>query len=91
MNLEVIMWTCITVAVIVAIGGIGVTIVSARNMKKRRQEMATIHTTLKAGVRVLFAGGIYGTITKVKDDIVDVEVSKGVVVSISRYSIQSIG
>lgn len=85
------MWTCITMAVIVGIGGIIVSIMSARNMKKRRQDMATIHTTLKPGVKVLFAGGIYGTITKVKDEIVDVEVSKGVVVSISRYSIQSIG
>ena len=37
----------------------------------------------------MFSGGIYGKIVGIKDDLIDVEVSKGVVLQISRYSIQS--
>ena len=39
-NWEVILWTCITLAVIMGIIGMILTFVSAKNMKKRRQQMA---------------------------------------------------
>ena len=38
----------------------------------------------------MFAGGIYGRIVKVRNDVIDVEVSKNTVIQISRYSIQNI-
>lgn len=91
MNWEVILWTCITVGFLLAVCGIVMFILSARNMKKRRDQVANVHTTLKVGNKVLFAGGLYGRITKIsKDETVDVEISKGVIVKASRYSIQSI-
>lgn len=91
MNWEVIKWTCITIAVLLCICAIAATAMSAKNMKKRREMMAELQQSIKVGATVLFAGGIYGKITKINGDVIDVEVSKGVVVQISRYSIQSIG
>ena len=38
----------------------------------------------------MFAGGIYGKIVKIKDDLIDVEINKSTVVQISRYSIQNV-
>ena len=38
----------------------------------------------------MFAGVIYGRIVKVRNDVIDVEVSKNTVIQISRYSIQNI-
>lgn len=91
MNWEVILWTCITVGVLLAVTGIIIMILSARNMKKRRQEMSDVHTTLKVGSKILFAGGLYGRVVKISnDETIEVEISKGVIVKASRYSVQNI-
>ena len=91
MNWEVILWTCITVTVLIIVGGLVVTAVSARNMKKRRNEISEVHTNLKVGNKIMFAGGLYGRVTKIlNNETLEVEISKGVIVKTSRYSIQSI-
>ena len=91
MNWEVILWTCITVGVLIAVCGIVMMIISARNMKKRRKEIGEVHTTLRVGNRILFAGGLYGRVVKINnDETIYVEISKDVIVKASRYSIQNI-
>ena len=89
MNWEVILWTCGTIAVLLIIAALVVSIMSARNMKKSRDRMAQLQTDIKVGASVMFAGGIYGKIVGIKNDLIDVEVSTGVVNQISRYSTQS--
>ncbi len=89
MNWEVILWTCSTVAVIFIVCMLVALILSARNMKKNREAMAELQKHIKPGASIMFAGGFYGKIVKIKDDVIDVEMGKGVVVQISRYSIQS--
>ena len=59
-NWEVILWTCITLAVLMGIIATVLSFISAKNMRKRREQMAEIHTTLTIGSKVMFAGGIYG-------------------------------
>ena len=48
-NWEVVGWTCITLAVIMGIIGLILSIISAKNMRKRREDLGTIHTELKIG------------------------------------------
>lgn len=90
MNLEVIIWSCVTVGVLIGICGIVLTFISSRNMKKNRESMRELQEGIKVGARIMFAGGIYGRIVKVRNDVIDVEVSKNTVIQISRYSIQNI-
>lgn len=90
MNWEVILWSSGTIAVVLVVCLLIVWIISARNMKRSRNSMATLQQEIKVGAEILFAGGIYGKIVKIKDDVIDVEVSKGTVVKISRYSIQAV-
>ena len=52
--------------------------------------MRELQAGIKVGARILFAGGIYGKIVKVRNDIIDVEVNKSTVIQISRYSIQNV-
>lgn len=52
--------------------------------------MKDLQEGIKVGARILFAGGIYGKIVKVKNDVIDVEINKSTVIQISRYSIQNI-
>ena len=89
MNWEVVLWTCGTVAVLLIIAALVLSFMSARNMKKSRERMADLQKNIKMGASVMFSGGIYGKIVGIKDEVIDVEVSKGVVLQISRYSIQS--
>ena len=90
-NWEVILWTCITVGVLIGTFAIILSIISAVNMKKRRGQISEIHTTLAIGSRVLFAGGIYGKVVRLGEgEIIGVEIAPKTVIDISRFSIQGI-
>jgi preprotein translocase subunit YajC len=91
-NWEVILWTCITLAVIMGVIGLLLSFISARNMKKRRNEIGTLHTSLAIGKRVVFAGGFYGKIVRMNetDEVIGVEIAPKTVVEISRFAIQEI-
>ncbi len=90
MNWDVILWTCVTVGVLIGLCGIVLGIISSRNMKRNREAMQELQNNIKVGAKIMFAGGIYGKIVKIKNDVIDVEVSKSSVISISRYSIQNV-
>jgi preprotein translocase YajC subunit len=78
--------------VIMGIIGLILTIISSMNMKKRREEIGTLHTTLAIGKRVMFAGGIYGKVVRMNDtdEIIGVEVAPKTVIDISRFAVQEI-
>ena len=91
-NWEVILWTCVTIGVLLGAFGLILTIISSSNMKKRRQQMADIHTTLAIGSKVMFAGGIYGKVVRINgdDEVIGVEVAPKTIIDISRFAIQAI-
>ncbi|MBR7179157.1 MAG: preprotein translocase subunit YajC [Oscillospiraceae bacterium] len=91
-NWEVVLWTCITLAVIMGVIGLVLTFISASNMRKRRKEVGDLHTTLAIGKRVMFAGGIYGKVVRMNDtdEIIGVEVAPKTVIDISRFAVQEI-
>ena len=90
-NWEVILWTCITIAVLMGVFGLILTIISSVNMRKRRKEIGDIHTTLAIGSRVMFAGGIYGKVVRLgEEEIIGVEVAPKTIIDISRFAIQAI-
>lgn len=91
-NWEVILWTCITLAVIMGVIALVLTFISASNMRKRRKEVGDLHTTLAIGKRVLFAGGIYGKVVRMNgtDEVIGVEIAPKTVIDISRFAVQEI-
>lgn len=89
-NWEVILWTCITLVVIMGVIGLILSFISAKNMKKRRQDMQDIHTGLAIGTQVMFAGGIYGRIVAIEDETLNVEVAKSTIIKIDRFAVQAI-
>lgn len=90
-NWEVVLWTCITLAVIMGVIGLILTIISSVNMKKRREEIGTLHTTLAIGSKVMFAGGIYGKVVRLgEEEIIGVEIAPKTIIDISRFAIQEI-
>ena len=90
-NWEVILWTCITIAVLMGIIGLILSIISAVNMRKRREQMAEMHTTLAVGSKVMFAGGIYGKVVRMGDgEVIGVEIAPKTIIDISRFAVQAI-
>lgn len=60
------------------------------SFKKKAKYFERIHTELAAGQRVMFGGGIFGTVKSVKGDVVEVAVKSGATLEVSRYAIQEI-
>ena len=88
-NWEVIIWTCITLAVLMS--GLILYAISAKNVRSKRKELGEVHTELKVGSRIMFAGGVYGKVVGIDDeDTLRVEVAPKVVITISRYAVQSL-
>ena len=92
MNWEVIIWTCVTIGVLIGVFAIILSVISAVNMRKRRKEVADIHTTLTVGSKVMFAGGIYGKVVRMNgdDEVIGVEIAPKTIIDISRFAVQAI-
>ncbi|MFR8426343.1 MAG: preprotein translocase subunit YajC [Roseburia inulinivorans] len=90
-NWEVIIWTCVTLVVIMGVIALILTLISSWNLRKK--EIACqkcIHHLQLATAFYLFSG-LYGRVVGFPDDdTVNVEIAKGTVITISRYAIQSI-
>ena len=90
-NWEVIIWTCITLAVLMSVIGLILYAISAKNVRSKRKELGEVHTELKVGSRIMFAGGVYGKVVGIDDeDTLRVEVAPKGVITISRYAVQSL-
>lgn len=60
-----------------------------RPNKKRMAEYQKMIDSLKVGNRIM-AAGIYGTIKKINEKTLEVEVAKGVVVEVSKNAVASV-
>ena len=56
-------------------------------MKRRQQKVADFLSSLKVGDQVVTSGGIYGTITRVGDQAVQIQIAERVRVDVSRNAI----
>ena len=63
---------------------------SRKNMKRQQQYFEKLHEALQVGKRVVCANGLYGTVKKVDEEKVDVEIAKGVVITVSRFAISEV-
>lgn len=55
--------------------------------KKRQRNAASLAAALSPGVTVMTAGGIYGTVRSIDDDVVVLEVSPGVTIRMAKAAI----
>ncbi len=61
-----------------------------RPQMKRQKETEKLISSIKTGDRVLAAGGIYGTIANLKEQIVILKIADNVKIEVSRSSITSV-
>jgi preprotein translocase subunit YajC len=58
-----------------------------RPQQKRQKETQELMASLQAGDRVVTAGGLFGTIERIEDDMLELRIADGVVVDMARSSI----
>jgi preprotein translocase subunit YajC len=56
-------------------------------MKRRQQKVADFLSSLKVGDQVVTSGGIYGTITRVGEQAVQIQIAERVRIDVSRNAI----
>ena len=55
-----------------------------------RENFRSFQEKLKNGQKIITTGGIHGTIKRLGEKTVDLEIAKGVVIELDRFSIRSI-
>lgn len=58
--------------------------------EKKREELKDQLNRMKPGKDILFAGGIRGKIIRAKEEYLDVEVAKGIEITISRLAVNQV-
>jgi preprotein translocase subunit YajC len=61
-----------------------------RPQRRRQVQQSQMQDALQRGAKVLTAGGIHGTVQKLEDDIVHVEIAPGTVIRVDRRAIASV-
>lgn len=61
-----------------------------RPQQKRAKEHQTMVSELKRGDKIVTGGGIHGTINKVSDHTLDIEVADNVIITVQRDTITSL-
>ena len=61
-----------------------------RPMRQRNKLRTDMMSQLQEGAEVLSVGGIYGTVTEIRDEDLDVEIADGVVIRLNRRAIANV-
>ena len=61
-----------------------------RPMRQRNKLRTDMMAQLQEGAEILSVGGIYGTVTEIRDEDLDVEIADGVVIRLNRRAIANV-
>lgn len=86
---NVILWCCITITALIVIFALIYYLMSARMMKRKREEMIMLTEGIKVGKKVMFAG-IIGKIVSIDGEFLKIEVAKGVVMEVNRFAVSAL-
>jgi preprotein translocase subunit YajC len=75
---------------IIAIAFLLLWLIVVRPQKKRQTQQQQMISELRVGDEVLTAGGIYGTISQIEDDLVTVEIAPSTEVRVARRAIAGV-
>ncbi|MEX3505966.1 preprotein translocase subunit YajC [Corynebacterium sp. LK2590] len=63
------------------------TFFAMRKQRQRQKEVAAFQASLTPGKRVVTAGGIHGTVTAVREGDIDLEVARGMIITVDKMGI----
>ncbi len=87
---NIVLISVITFAVMIGLLMTVYTLISAKNIKKQRTRMPDLVSELKSGTKVMFAGGLIGTVVSKDDNFAKLRIDNNTVVEVAIYSISTI-
>ena len=82
--------SAVVIVIMMTIGVVVFYFINRKQVNARKETYVAIHQNLKPNIKVEFAGGLVGKLVKVGEEYCEVELNKGMVITISRYSIARI-
>jgi preprotein translocase subunit YajC len=61
-----------------------------RPQRKRSQQQMLMQDTLRKGDEIITAGGLHGTVVSIEDDVLEIEIAKGIVARLDRRAVAAI-
>jgi preprotein translocase subunit YajC len=61
-----------------------------RPQRRRQVEQAQLQRSIEPGDEILTAGGVYGTVRAIEDDVVNVEIAPGTVIKLDRRAVATV-
>ena len=61
-----------------------------RPQRRRQVEQARLQDSIAAGDEILTAGGVYGTVRAIEEDVVQVEIAPGTVIKLDRRAVATV-
>jgi len=61
-----------------------------RPQRRRQVEQARLQDSIASGDEILTAGGVYGTVRAIEEDVVQVEVAPGTVIKLDRRAVATV-
>lgn len=87
---QVVLVASITFSVIMGIIILIYTFMTAKRMRGQQARMQELINEVKPGAKVIFGGGIVGSVVSVKDNFAKVKIDKTTTVEVAVYSISNI-
>jgi preprotein translocase subunit YajC len=87
--LESVLTSSIVFIVFVLVALVFLFIRSQRGMKNQKAELRNVHQNLKPGARISFANGLFGTVAKVGDEIIEVKTKSGAILEVNKFAISA--
>ncbi|MDY2788514.1 MAG: preprotein translocase subunit YajC [Atopobium sp.] len=88
--IQSVLGASVALLILFALIGIVLFVVTFTRTRNKKNTYANVHKNMAVGQRVLFAGGIYGTLMRVGKETCDVKIKSGEVMEVSRYAIQEL-
>jgi len=61
-----------------------------RPQRRRQVEQARLQDSIASGDEILTAGGVYGTVRAIEEDVVQVEIAPGTVIKLDRRAVATV-
>jgi len=61
-----------------------------RPQRRRQVEQARLQDSIASGDEILTAGGVYGTVSAIEEDVVKMEIAPGTVIKLDRRAVATV-
>ena len=87
---ENILYTSIALIIIIVLIGVVIYLVNMKNLKKQKEHFKDVHQNIQVGAKVEVLNGIYGKVSGINEETIDLKVKSGAIIEVSRYAITKV-